>query len=117
MDTIDETSPAIPPAGEWVFLEVMGHRSHYGLLTEIERFGAKMSRIDVFGVGATEPEATHFYGGPAIFSITPTTEETCRQQTDRWKPRPATVKSLPPPDDDDRDDDDWMLDLDMEAQG
>ena len=86
-------------AGDWVYLEVMGHRSHYGLLSEFERFGAKMARIDVFRTGENDPCATHFYGGSAIFSITPMKEESCRKQADYYSPRPA-VQSLPAPSDD-----------------
>lgn len=90
--------------GEWVLLEVFGHRQHWGLLTEVERFGAKLARIDEFPPDATEPTATHFYGGAAIFSITPVTEASARQQVGYY--RPAAVQSLPPPEEPDFLDDD-----------
>ena len=89
-------APTPETSGDWVFLEVMGHRSHHGLLTEVDRFGAKMARIDVFGKEDIEPRATHYYGGASIFSITPATEESCRAYVDRWSPKPA-VQSLPAP--------------------
>ena len=100
------------PAAGWVFLEVMGHRSHYGLLTEVERFGQKLARIDVFGYGEAEPRETHFYSGSSIFSITPATEERCRNSVSRWDPKPALLTHEPEPDDhpdysDHDDEDDW----------
>ena len=32
---------------EWMLVEIMGHRTHWGRSREEERFGAKMLRIDV----------------------------------------------------------------------
>ncbi len=83
------------PRGEWVMLEIFGHRRHWGLLTEIERFGTKLARIDEFVPDTADPVATHFYGGGSIFSVTPVTEETARKQVAWQHPRPA-VQSLPP---------------------
>lgn len=92
---MDEQPNNTTAPGEWVLLEVFGHRRHWGLLTEVERFGAKLARIDEFPPDATEPTATHFYGGASIFSITPVTEESARQQVGDY--RPAAVQSLPAP--------------------
>ena len=63
---------------EWMFVEIMGHRSHWGRTREIECFGTKMLRVDVpiKGDPAAHGWKTHFYGGTAIFSITLTDEET-----------------------------------------
>lgn len=61
---------------EWAAVEIYGHRRHVGRIREEQRFGAAMLRIDVPN---TTEEATvwttHWYGGGAIFSVTPTTEE------------------------------------------
>jgi hypothetical protein len=45
---IEAVSDALQDEGwEWCFLEIMGHRSHWGRARQEERFGAKMIRIDV----------------------------------------------------------------------
>lgn len=83
------------PAEEWARVEIFGHRQHVGRIAEVERFGAKMLRIDV---PTHDPAvfATHFYGGSSIFSITPTTEEAAREWVERYTPRPITpVPRLP----------------------
>lgn len=61
---------------EWALVEIMGHRSHWGRAREIERFGAKMIRVDVpiNGDAAANGWASHFYGGSSIFGYTPTDE-------------------------------------------
>ncbi len=86
--------------GEWVLLEIFGHRRHFGLLTEIERFGSKLARMDEYRPGEDQPANTHYYGGAAIFSITPITEDSARRQTAYFTP-PA-VQSLPAPDDEEQ---------------
>jgi len=85
--------------GEWVLLEVFGHRQHWGLLSEVERFGAKLARIDEYGPGDAEPVATHFYGGASIFSLTPVSEAVARERSGHSR-RPA-AQYLPPPEFDD----------------
>lgn len=69
----EEAQPATePPADEFAIVEVFGHRKHAGRIFEVEKFGAKLLRIDIpkdgdFVLGF----ATHFYGGASIFSMTP----------------------------------------------
>ena len=95
--TTDQTNDA--PAGDWVMLEIFGHRRHFGLLTEIERFGAKFARIDEYLPDEDQPFRTHVYSGGAIFSVTPVTENTARNQSGFYAP-PA-ITALPSLDDDD----------------
>lgn len=97
--TTDQTLDADQPAGEWVLLEIFGHRRHFGFLTEIGRFGSKLARIDEYRPGEDTPAATHYYGGGAIFSVTPVTEETARAQSGFYA-QPACL-ALPSLDDDD----------------
>jgi hypothetical protein len=74
----EQAEPAVDPAGEideYAMVEIFGHRRHAGRVAEVERFGAKLLRVDVpkggdFANGWT----THFYGGSAIFSMTPTSK-------------------------------------------
>jgi len=72
---------------EWAYVEIMGHRSHWGRTREEERFGTKMLRVDVPrvtkkpGPEGGEPVAeinwsTHYYGGASIFSFSLTDEAT-----------------------------------------
>jgi hypothetical protein len=79
--TIEEQPP------EYAIVEIMGHRKHAGRIYDVERFGAKMVRIDVptegdFAKGYT----THFYSGPSIFSITPTDLATVLKMNKPWEP-------------------------------
>ena len=81
---------------EWAVVEVFGHRSHAGMIREVERFGTKMLRIDVPGEGDSI-FATHFYGGAAIFSIRHCTEEYARTVAEYERPRAAVLATLPAP--------------------
>lgn len=80
-DLLPETAPAKPP-GEWMRLELLGHRTRYGLVTEVERFGVKMARLDIFRTGDTAPCLTEFYAANAFYGIGSTSEERARQWAD-----------------------------------
>src|SRR5882762_5568855 len=89
MDDIVNQAPAAEEEGwEWCFLEIMGHRSHWGRCREIERFGAKMVRVDIpiDGDPAVNGWKTHFYGGPSIFSFSPTDEQTVLKRNKPYAP-------------------------------
>jgi hypothetical protein len=107
-DWLDGAIPAdgTPPPEIWGCLEIFGHRKHYGRVREVEHFGTKMLRIDVPSapaaplLGEEERFDTHLYGGAAIFSFTPMTEEAARQWGSREGPRTIRpLGRLPPPDD------------------
>ena len=86
------------PQEEWAQVEVFGHRQHWGRIAEVERFGAKMLRIDVPTGDAGGFESV-FYGGAAIFSVTPCTEEAAQAWAERhrrWN-APKPISRLPPP--------------------
>lgn len=72
------------PFETWARLEIMGHRTHYGLIREIEVFGTKMLRIDTIGDDA----GTHVYGAAAIYGIAVMTEEDCRKAAAPYTSRP-----------------------------
>jgi hypothetical protein len=114
----DETQQQAAPGAarddgwEWMFVEIMGHRSHWGRTREEERFGAKMLRVDVPRVVTCERAgdgsavkldpprvewATRYYGGASIFSITLTDEATVMARNTPYQP-PARL-SLPSPQD------------------
>lgn len=111
---------------EWMLVEVFGHRTHWGRGCEVERFGAKMLRIDVPQVEWSEPSeeqptpapvvtgwVSHFYGGAAIFSNTLTDERTVLL---RNAPYAKPARYLPPPDGDDRDPEIPHIDFDDEER-
>jgi hypothetical protein len=82
---------------QWAILELMGHRRLAGLVSEVEIFGSKMCRVDVYHGQAQEAMTTQFYGGSAIYCMTPITEEVARQFTINNKPQPIAVWDLPKP--------------------
>lgn len=91
----------------WALVEIMGHRRRAGLCQEVEVFGSKQLRIDI-PVDDVE-FVTELYGGNAIFSFRPATEEVARE-TARYLGDPRPVKpiqfrSIPaPPADDEAED-------------
>lgn len=63
---------------EWSIVELMGHVRITGKLSEVERFGSKLGKIDVIDKeGGTI--ATQYFGGSSVYRITPCTEDTAKQ--------------------------------------
>lgn len=92
-----QAEPTPAATDEFAIVEVFGHRRHVGRIVEVERFGAKMLRVDVPTDGDFEKGyTTHFYGGASIFGLTPTDAETVRRSNEPY--RPAGRYSLPAPD-------------------
>lgn len=89
-DTATAEQPAAttePDGWEWCFLEIMGHRSHWGRSREEERFGSKMIRIDVPIEGDTAKGwTTHYYGGSSIFSYSLVTEDLVMKRNKPYAP-------------------------------
>ena len=79
MTTEPHIAPDAPAPVDWTWarVEIFGHTRHYGRTREEERFGSKMLRIDVPTGG--DPDNPNwqsvYYGGNAIFSFVPCTEE------------------------------------------
>lgn len=98
------SAPAVDDGWEWCFLEIMGHRSHWGRSREEERFGSKMIRIDVPNRG--DPSAhgwtTHYYGGASIFSYSLVDEAVVMKRNKPYEP-PSRL-ALPAPESDEFDD-------------
>jgi hypothetical protein len=97
----------------WALVELMGHTKVAGRITEEAHFGTPLMRCDI----PTGPDSyfTQWYGGSAIFRITPIEEAAARAFTARSQPQPVQpyqLAALPfprmePTQDDDMDDDDW----------
>jgi hypothetical protein len=81
------TTDADTSFGEWVILELMGHRRLAGWLTEQEIAGKGFLRLQT-------DEATQFYSPAAVYCITPTTEELARKVAATSRPAPVTRYEL-----------------------
>lgn len=93
-DTPDTTEPA----EQFAIVEIFGHRRHTGRIQEVERFGAKMLRIDVPTDGDfAKGFVSHFYGGSSIFGLTETDLATVEKAN---KPYQPAGRYLPLPGDD-----------------
>lgn len=79
--------------GFWCLLELMGHVKMAGFVTEEERFGVKMGRIDVPATDGEEP-FTQYFGGSAVYRMTPITESMALAFATRNRPRPVHVYEL-----------------------
>lgn len=85
----------------WAVVELMGHVKHAGILTEEERFGVKMGRVDVPTPGGGF--VTHLFGGASVYRITFVSEEAARavaahnesRPVQSWEMPKANVKALP----------------------
>lgn len=79
-------------AGEWLIVELLGHTRLAGYVTEEEKFGGMLGRIDIpNGDGFI----TQYFGHGAIFRLTPTTEEVTRSVARMNQPRPVHQFELP----------------------
>lgn len=83
--------------GFWAILELMGHRRLGGKVTEEEHFGAKMCRIDIPQelVADDAPMVTQYYGGGAIYCMTPCSEAAARIAAKMSRPEPVHSWELP----------------------
>lgn len=71
-DKPEETKAPAADETEYAVVELMGHRTRVGRVMEVERFGAKMLRIDVPKEGDFEKGfVSQFYSGTAIYCFTP----------------------------------------------
>lgn len=104
---LDASCSAEEPTSAWACVEIFGHRKHYGRIGEVERFGAKMLRVDVPVsapaplLGEAEKFETFVYGGSAIFSLTPMTEDAARKWATSYRQPSYAMARLPPPEYDD----------------
>lgn len=78
----------------FAIVELMRHRRTAGLVTEISQFGATMIRVD-----AIDPESetveivnTQFYGGAAIYCLSPCDEAAARALLRRSHGLPDPVR-------------------------
>lgn len=78
----------------WAIVELMGHVRMAGRLTEEERFGTNMGRLDIpDGDGFV----TQYFGGSSVYRITPVSEDAARAAARQNVPRPVHQWELPKP--------------------
>lgn len=95
---MEETSLTSADAYEgWAIVELMGHRVIAGKVSEASQYGAAMLRVDVPN-GDGETAITQFYGGSAIYALTPCDEAAARKVLNRRWDLPEPVRlALPEP--------------------
>lgn len=81
----------------WAIVELMGHNTVAGFVSEQTIAGSAMLRVDVPQVDDDHPGFTKFYGGSALYGVTPTTEEVARHAAARLQVRPISPYVLPTP--------------------
>jgi hypothetical protein len=69
-----ETPAADYPAGEYAKVEMMGHRTVWGRISEVERFGVKMCQIEPICGGKLLPPI--LTTGASIYCMTPVAPNT-----------------------------------------
>lgn len=78
--TTTETVPS-PAPGDYAIVELFGHTTLVGRVAEVERFGAKMLCIEPLFKGELLPPV--YYGGGAIYGLTPCSAETAAARCPR----------------------------------
>ncbi len=76
-------------------VELMGRQVIAGYVSEQVIAGAAMLRVDVPATETT-PAYTKYYGGTAIYGITPTDAAMVQRAVDRLRPRPVEPWIIPP---------------------
>ena len=71
----------------YCIVEIMGHQVIAGKISEETHFGAPLMRVDVPKSSKRE-SFTCYYGGGAIYKITPTTEEVVNAFVEKQDPEP-----------------------------
>lgn len=61
------------PEGQFAKVEMMGHRTLFGRVSEVERFGAKLMRIEPIFAGKLIADAEVLINGASLYCFTPLT--------------------------------------------
>ena len=97
------------PSDVWAIVELMGHVRLAGKLSEEEKFGSKIGRLDI---PQEEGFITQYFGGGSVYRITIVTEAVARHECRKTTYAPVSAWDFPkmiaapkPVDDGDCDDD------------
>jgi len=77
----------------WAIVEIMGHNKIAGILTEEEKFGSKLGRVEI-----PQPDGsycTQYFGGGSVYRIHIVTEEVARQAAKISRPAPLNSWDFP----------------------
>lgn len=91
---------------QWCIVELFGHTTLAGLVSEQTIGGTSFVRLDVPEANG-QPAFTKLIGASAIYSITPCAEDVARRAVESIRARPVNVYYLPQPTDDGGDLDEW----------
>ena len=78
----------------WAIVELFGHNLIAGQVSEVSVAGAAMLRVDVPAVRDVLG-FTKFYGGGAIYAITPTDQESALHAVNHLQAQPVNVWTIP----------------------
>lgn len=81
----------------WAIVELFGHNTIAGFVTEQSIGGGAFIRVDVPAVDEEHQAFTKFYGDKAVYAITPTTEEVARHAAMKLRVRPVSPYVVPVP--------------------
>lgn len=95
--TIDETSKVVPlPAGDYAIVELFGHVTLVGRISEVEKFGIKMLAIEP--LFCDQLLGVVFHGGASIYRLTPCEAEHARKCQPRQEYQlPPSIRQIVPP--------------------
>lgn len=79
---------------QWAVVELMGHVRIAGLLSEEERFGSKVGRIDIPNPTG-DGFVTQFFGGGSVYRVTFVSEEAARAVAKSSQPQPVHSWEMP----------------------
>ena len=79
---------------QWCILEIMGHQTYAGMVTEQTLGGSSFVRIDVPECQGI-PAFSKLFGAGSIYCITPVTEEIARMRAASLRQAPLSVYDLP----------------------
>lgn len=83
-----------PKFAHWAIVEVMGHHTYAGFVTEQTLAGQAFVRVDVPEVEGLAA-FSKLLGAGSIYAITPVTEEIARWKAARVQQQPVQVYDLP----------------------
>jgi hypothetical protein len=87
------SDPKQEQSESWAVVELMGHVTMAGRLSEEERFGAKMGRIDV--PNGEDSFTTVYFGGSSVYRITAVTEAVARAKAGSYSVKPVYTWKVP----------------------
>lgn len=89
----ETTAGVATGTGAWAVVELMGHVRLGGRLSEEERFGAKMGRLDIPREDGSF--VTQHFGGQSVYRITYVSEAVARHVARGCSPEPVHAWDFP----------------------